>query len=58
MSLADELLADLEENDAPEDEIMDTDDAEDADEHVFVKPAIPLKIEAGKHFFTNVFFNS
>ncbi|KAE8750529.1 hypothetical protein FOCC_FOCC002823 [Frankliniella occidentalis] len=44
MSLADELLADLEENDAPEEEVMDTTTPAD-DEHVFLKPAIPTRIE-------------
>lgn len=47
MSLADELLADLEENDAPEEEIMDTAAPDDEEEHVFLKPAIPKKIEDG-----------
>lgn len=42
MSLADELLADLEENDAPEEEIMDTTSPPD-DDDIFVKPAIPVK---------------
>lgn len=46
MSLADELLADLEENDAPEEEIVDT-SALDEEEHVFLKPAIPKKLEDG-----------
>ncbi|KAJ1530792.1 hypothetical protein ONE63_005643 [Megalurothrips usitatus] len=43
MSLADELLADLEDHDAPEEEIVDT--SGPSDDHVFLKPAVPTKLE-------------
>ena len=45
MSLADELLADLEEHDAPEEEIMDT--TAPPDDEIFLKPAIPVKLKDG-----------
>jgi len=46
MSLADELLADLEDNEAPEEEIIDTTAA--PEEEVFLKPFVP-KLKDGKY---------